>query len=174
MAEEEITALEALGIAIRDLIDAQDIYLDLASMTENDLIRDRFKNLYSEEKIHQKLLEEKYKEMFPNVDLMIPNSKLPKEAKESKRRKKMEIRDVLKLAIGEHKRSREFYLDCIESDIDPSGKRMFRFLADMKFSHQMILSVELEMLEKYPTYMEEVKGWNPESHLTLEKMKRRK
>jgi rubrerythrin len=86
----------------------------------------------------------------------------------------MEIKDVLQLAVDEHKRSREFYLDCAASDIDLSGKRMFRFLADMKFSHQMMLSAELEMLEKYPAYMEEAKSWDPESRLTSEKMKRRK
>ena len=174
MVEEEITSLEALGIAIRDLIDTQEVYLDLATMTENDLLRDRFKNLYNEEKQHQQLLEKKYKEMFPNVDLMLPESRLPKEAKESKRRMKMEIKDVLLIAIDEHKRSREFYLDCVASVTDLSGKRMFRFLADMKFSHQMMLSAELEMLEKYPAYMEEVKSWGPESRLTSEKMKRRK
>jgi len=174
MVEEEITSLEALGIAIRDLIDTQEVYLDLATMTENDLLRDRFKNLYNEEKQHQQLLEKMYKEMFPNVDLMLPQSRLPKEAKESKRRMKMETKDVIQLAIDGHKRSREFYLDCVASDIDLSGKRMFRFLADMKFSHQMMLSAELEMLEKYPAYLEEVKSWDPESRLTSEKMKRRK
>ena len=86
----------------------------------------------------------------------------------------METKDVIQLAIDGHKRSREFYLDCVASVTDLSGKRMFRFLADMKFSHQMMLSAELEMIEKYPAYMKEVKGWDPESHLTLEKMKRRK
>ena len=108
MVEEEITSLEALGIAIRDLIDTQEVYLDLATMTENDLLRDRFRNLYNEEKQQQQLLEKKYKEMFPKVDLMLPKSRLPKEAKESKRRMKMEIRDVVQLAINGHKRSREF------------------------------------------------------------------
>ena len=36
MVEEEITSLEALGIAIRSEIDAQEVYKDLAEFCEND------------------------------------------------------------------------------------------------------------------------------------------
>lgn len=173
MIEEEITSLEALGIAIRDLIDAQELYWDLANMTDNDLLRDRFMNLHYEEKKQQHILEKKYKEMFPNVELMLPPSRLPKEITDRKLLKKKEVKEVLRLAIDQHKQSREFYLDCAESVSDLSGKRMFRFLADMKFSHQMMLSAEFELLEKYPSYLEGVKNWETESRLRTEKIKRR-
>ncbi len=174
MVEEGITALEALGIAIRDLIDSQEVYQNLAVMTDNDLLRDRFMNLYYEERKHQQLLEKKHNDMFPDVELKLPPSKLPKEIKGRSSYKKQSIIDVLQLSINEHKRSREFYLDCAESVTDLSGKRMFRFLADMKFSHQMMLSAELEMLEKYPSYLQDPKSWDVESRLKLEKIKRKK
>lgn len=173
MVQEEITSLEALGIAIRDLIDSQELFWDLANMTDNDLLRDRFMNLHYEEKKHQHILEKKYKEMFPNVELMLPPSRLPKEVTDRKLLKKKEVKEVLQLAIDQHKNSREFYLDCAESVKDLSGKRMFRFLADMKFSHQMMLSAELEMFEKYPAYLEDAKSWESESRLRTEKIKRR-
>ena len=174
MVEEEITSLEALGIAIRSEIDAQEVYKDLAEFCENDLLRDKFMNLYHEEKKHQTLLEKMYKDMFPEVDLALPQSRLPKEAMDSKARKKLGIKDVLLLAIDEERNSREFYLDCAATVTDLSGKRMFRFLADMEFSHQALLTTELEMLEKYPAYFEGHQPWDVESRLHTEKIKRRK
>jgi rubrerythrin len=79
----------------------------------------------------------------------------------------------LQLAIDEEKRSREFYLDCAETVKDLSGKRMFRFLADMEFSHQSLLNAEYELLEKYPAYFEGQKPWEVESRLRTDKIKRR-
>lgn len=165
MLKQDLTALEALGIAIRCEIDAQQVYKDLSEMTENDLLKVRFLNLYHEEKKHQKILENMYHEMFPYTELIIPESQLPKSLSDSQDRKKMKIADILQLAVDEEKRSREFYLDCAESIGDFSGKRMFRFLADFEFSHQMMANAELEMLNKYPSYFNSGESWNPESGL---------
>src|SRR5437763_1467263 len=130
MVEEGITALEALGIAIRSEIDAQDVYKDLASMCEDEIIRDKFLNMYHEERKHQTLLEKMYKDMFPEVELILPESRLPKEVIDSNVRKNCDVIEILQAAIAEEKKSREFYLDCAETVTDLSGKRMFRFLAD--------------------------------------------
>ena len=167
MSIEDLTALEALGIAIRSEIDAQELYRDLSEMCNDDLLKDRFMNLYSEEKRHQVLLEHKYKEMFPETELILPQSQLPVEAVEKDTRKKMKIKDVLQIAINEEKRSREFYLDCASTIKDLSGIRMFRFLADMEFSHQMILTAEYELLDKYPAYVEGPQSWDAETRFTV-------
>jgi rubrerythrin len=173
MVEEGITALEALGIAIRSEIDAQEVYKDLASMCEEELMRDKFLNMHHEERKHQALLEKMYKDMFPEVDLSLPASRLPKEVLDSKARRKHSIKEILHLAIDEEKKSREFYLDCAETVTDLSGKRMFRFLADMEFSHQALLNAELELFEKYPAYFEGQKPWEVESRLRTNQIKRR-
>ena len=171
MLVEDLTALEALGIAIRSEIDAQEVYSDLAGMCGDELLKNRFLSLFHEERRHQTLLEKKYKEMFPETDLVLPQSQLPTEVVESGIRKKMNIKDVLQLAINEEKRVREFYLDCAGSVKDLSGNRMFRFLADMEFSHQMMLTAELELIEKYPSYMEGPKKWEAETRLKADKIK---
>lgn len=173
MVDQSLTALEALGIAIRSELDVEKLYQELASRTENDLLKDRFLNLYQEERRHQLLLEKKYKEMFPNIDLKIPPSQLPKEIVDQYLSKDLSIKDVLKFAIDEERRLKEFYLDYAETDIDLSGKRMFRFLADLKFSHQMRLTAELELIEKYPAYYEGPTSWEVETGLKMEKIKRR-
>jgi rubrerythrin len=173
MVGEEITALEALGIAIRSEIDAQEVYKDLASMCKEETMRDKFLNMYNEERKHQTLLQKMYKDMFPEADLALPDSRLPKEVSDSKARRKRTIKDILQVAIDEEKKSREFYLDCAETVTDLSGKRMFRFLADMEFSHQALLNAELELLEKYPSYFEGQKPWEVESRLRTNQIKRR-
>ncbi len=169
---EGITALEALAIAIRHAMDTEGLYVEMASHTENDILRERFLNLAQEERRHQLLLEKKYREMFPDVDLKIPNSQLPREALDAQSLKGMSMKDLLRIAIDQVKRTKEFYLDCAQDATDLSGKRMFRFLADMKYSHLMLLNAELEMIEKYPSYYEGPSVWEPETRLKTEKIKR--
>ncbi|MDX1700094.1 MAG: ferritin family protein [Melioribacteraceae bacterium] len=173
MLTEEYTALEALGIAIRSEIDAQELYSDLASRCDDEVLRNRFLNMHHEERRHQFILQKKYEEMFPDVDLVLPESTIPKDYKEKILSKNLRIVDILSLALKEEKKSREFYLDCAETVQDLSGKRMFRFLADMEFQHQAMISNEIEMLEKYPNYFEGKKPWDVESRLRTEKIKRR-
>lgn len=103
MVEEGITALQALGVAIRSEMDAQEVYKDLASMCEEELTRDKFLNMYHEGKKHQALLEKMYKDMFPEVELALPGSRLPKEAMDGKARRKAGIKNNLRLAIEEEK-----------------------------------------------------------------------
>jgi rubrerythrin len=172
MIEEGITALEALGIAIRSEIDAGEIYGDLAAMCADEAHRDRFLSLRQEERRHQILLEKQYKEMFPDVELKLPESQLPHRVRDSSLRKRQTIKEIVGIAIDEERRSREFYLDCAERATDISGKRMFRFLADMEFSHQGLLAAELELLEKYPTYLEGNQPWEVEPRLRAEGMTR--
>jgi rubrerythrin len=172
MLQEGATALEALGIAIRNEIDAQALYQDLASLAKDEVLKERFLNLHQEERRYRLLLEKKYREMFPGVDLQIPPSQLPIEIHDENLNKNLTLKDVLEIAINAEKTAREFYLDCAETTPDLSGKRMFRFLADMRFSHQMILAAELEIIEKYPAYYRVTKDWEAETTLKKEKMKR--
>lgn len=171
MNEEGLTSLEALGLAIRCEMDSEELYRELAAKTENELMKERFLNLSQAQKKHRLLLEKKYQEMFPNVELKMPPCRLPYEVS-AESIKGLTLRDVLKIAIQQEKKAREFFLDCAETVTDLSGKRMFRFLADMKFSYSSILNTELEVIEKYPAYYEEQGGWEVETRLKTEKMKK--
>ncbi|MEN8191178.1 MAG: ferritin family protein [Bacteroidota bacterium] len=167
---EEITSLEVLGIAIRGLIDDQEIYQNLADKAENEILKNRIMNLYHEEKKQQKLLEKKYKEMFPNVELIVPPRDHDKKILLDRN---LSIKGILQHVIQGHKESREYYLDLAEAITDLSGKRCFRFIADMKFSHQMMLTAELEMIEKYPAYFKSSEVWDAEHRLRADRIKRR-
>jgi rubrerythrin len=163
MIEQHLTALEALGIAIRAETDAAEIYSELAARTGNPLLKQRIVLLAKEESQHRRILEEQYKAQFPEVALALPPSQLPKVVATRSEREQLSWKDFLRLAMEEERRSREFYLAQAEQTEDPTGKRMFNFLADWEFSHQMALSAQYEMLVRYPRYFEQAsEPWKPE------------
>ncbi|MFN4112292.1 MAG: ferritin family protein [Ignavibacteria bacterium] len=152
MISPDLTALEALEISIRTEIDSQELYKDIADQCKNEFLRERFLNLMNEEKKHQSILIKMHKELFKEVELKIPPSQISRDEILAKLYKPENIADVIKFAIEKERKSREFYLDAAEIVLDQSGKRMFRYLADVEFTHQIILNAELEMIEKYPAY----------------------
>jgi rubrerythrin len=169
---EDLTSLEALGIAIRSEIDAQNVYEDLAELCEDDLLKERFINLAQEEKKHRLLLEKLYSRMFPEVDLVLPQSQLPQKAINSERRKKLGLKDVLQIAIDEEERMFIFYDKLSKNVKDLSGQRMFKYIADIEYRNKMILEAENEILEKYPHYYGEIESWDAEFRLKAERIKR--
>lgn len=158
----EPTSLEVLAIAIRSEIDAQNVYRGLADRISSPRAKERFHILVAEEQQHQKLLERKYKEYFPDVPLKLPPSLLPPSAKTTALRKALGLREVLKLAIQAERESREISLDAAAKVEDRSGKAMLKFLADWEYTHQMMLTAEYEMLVKYPNYYDEAEPWRDE------------
>lgn len=169
MISPELTALEALGIAIRSEIDAQDLYKELADKCKNDLFKEKLLILHKEEKKHQVILENLHRQLFSEVELKIPATETIKKKVFGEIQRPEKISDILKYAIDLERKSREFYLDCADLVQDLSGKRMFRFLADMEFNHQMILANELEMIEKYPTYFDQTIPFEAEQSFVRQK-----
>jgi rubrerythrin len=161
--ESDVTALEALGIAIRAEADASEIYREVAGRIGNPFLQQRLLVLGKEEQQHRRILEEAYKKQFPDVPLVLPDSQLPREICTRELRQKLSVREVLSCAIEQERRSRDFYLQAAESTTDLTGKAMFRYLADWEFSHQMALSAEHEMLVRYPRYFQQAtEPWKPE------------
>lgn len=163
MAVDDLTALEALGIAIRAEADAAEIYTELAERVGNPVLRQKIELLAKEELQHRRILEEAYKQRFPEVPLELPRTQLAHTISCRELRERLTLKDVLRCAIDEERRSHEFYLGAAERTADLSGKTMFRYLADWEFSHQMALSAEFEMVARYPRYfMQDIEPWKPE------------
>jgi len=161
--ESDLTALEALGIAIRAETDAAEIYREVAGRIGNRLPQERVLLLANEELQHKRILEEAYSQQFPDVPLALPGSQLPKTICTRALRGQLSIREILSCVIEQERRSRDFYLEAAERTVDLTGKMMFNFLADWEFSHQMALSAEYEMLVRYPRYFQQTgEPWKPE------------
>lgn len=163
MLGADLTALEALGLAIRAEIDACELYGDLAKRVRNPLVREKFELLAKEESQHQRILEKAYEQHFPEVPLQVPRTQLSKEYSCTSLREQKSLKDVLAFAISEERRSHERYLKAAEQAKDPSGQAMFHYLADWEFSHQMALTAEYEMLVRYPRHFgQDIEPWRPE------------
>jgi rubrerythrin len=163
MVTADLTALEALGIAIRAEADAAELYTEMAARVGNPLLAQKLQLLASEETQHQRMLEHAYRERFPEVPFEMPPSQLPKEISCAPLREKHTLKHILSCAIEEERRSHEFYLRAADRVNDPSGRQMFHFLADWEFCHQMALTAEYEMVTRYPRYFEQaVEAWKPE------------
>jgi rubrerythrin len=169
MTTKHITSLEALGIAIRSEIDAQNLYEELTKRTPSASVGSRFKQLLKEEKQHQQILTDVYNRLFPQTELKLPPSVLAVGFDSKDKRSSKSLLEVLQLAIDEERKSREFYLDAAEQTPELSGKKMFRFLADMEYSHQMRLQAEYEMCSRYPNYFSSgQEPWKPEQRMRRE------
>ena len=167
---EGLTALEALGIAIRAEIDARAIYEELAHRADEPRIRRRFELLAAEEQQHREYLEARWEEVAADVSLKLPDSHLPREMVSREMRAKRSIEEVLDMAIDEERRSREFYLRAARETNDLSGRAMFRFLADMEYQHWMTLAQEKDMLVRYPNYGRPgLLPWRPEGSMAPRK-----
>jgi rubrerythrin len=163
MPPHELTASEALGVAIRAEIDASEIYTELANRVPNPFLQQKINLLAKEELQHKRILEEAFKAQFPEVPLALPSSQLPKEISCTADRKRLSVSEVLSCAIEEERKSRQFYLQAAEHAADLSGQRMFNYLADWEFSHEMALTAERDMLLRYPRYYEQTaEPWKPE------------
>jgi len=150
--EEGLTALEALGIAIRAEMDARELYLELARRSPDRQIKRRFELLAADERQHRLHLERRWKELAEGQPLKLPPSQLPQRASTRARRSHMTLEEVLDLALGEERSAREFFLRAARETDDLSGRAMFRFLADIAHQHWLTLAQEKDMLVRYPNY----------------------
>jgi len=163
--EPGLTALEALGLAIRAGMDAQEVYQELAARSEDRQIRRRFELLAAEEDQYQEYLRARWKELAGELPLKLPPSLHPKEALTREQRSHLTHEQVLDLALEEERRSREFFLRAARNTDDLSGRAMFRFLADMAYQHWLTLAQEKDMLVRYPNYGRPGRiPWQAETH----------
>jgi rubrerythrin len=163
MVAHELTALEALGVGIRAEIDAAEFYSELGNRVSNPFLQQKILLLAKEELQHKRLLEEAYHQKFPDVPLALPTSQLPKQISCKADREQLSITEVLSCAIEEERKAREFYLRAAQCATDLTGHRMFNYLADWEFSHEMELTAERDMLRRYPRYFEQTtEPWKPE------------
>lgn len=153
MVHRKITALEALGIAIRSELDAYDLYMNLAQRIKNPMAKKKILFLAEEEKKHQDLLEQSYKKWFPDVDLVLPPSILPRGKADHLFHKRTGLKEVIAYAIEQEKTSKEFFRKAAKKVVDIRGRHMLEYLAHVEQSHQNLLEAEYQMAMTDPQYL---------------------
>lgn len=164
--DEGLTALEALGVAIRAETDTRDLFAELARRCDRPLVCRRFEQLAAEESQHLTYLSERWNQISGGVPLRLPPSNLPAEMDTSDQREAQTIEDVLELAIDTVRHERDFYIRAARETDDLSGQRMFQYLADMAFRQMNQLTEERDLLIRYPRYHGSTpEPWQPERSL---------
>jgi rubrerythrin len=162
---KELTALEALGVAVRRELDTQQIFRDLASACSSPIARERFQLLANEARQHEAMLRRRHVELFPDVDLALPPSMAPVPKPEGAGRYGG-LREALRLASDAEWQARDFFLDAAANASDPSGQSMFRYLAGVHAQHHMQLASQFELVLQYPNaYDDQEAPWRTETHV---------
>lgn len=170
MVVGDLTALEALGIAVRREMDAGRTYRELASGCLNPLARDRFHVLERDVQQHEALLRRRYQELFPDVELVVPPSAAEAPPSPRETGEQCEgLKGALRFAVEAERLAREFYLEASGATSDLTGQAMFRYLADEHARHQMVLEAEYDTVLRYPHAFDDPQApWRPERRLRQE------
>lgn len=144
--DPRLTSLEVIGMAIRSEEDAAKFYGHLSKMIDNDLVREKYRQLAREEGNHRKMLVELYERMsgiperpprIPGTPTTAEGGTVPPEIADS-------LEDLLRLAIEREKDAKDFYSKAADLATDLSGRKIFLYLADVEHGHALVLKRELE------------------------------
>jgi rubrerythrin len=164
--DEGLTSLEALGIAIRAETDTRDMFLELARRCDRPLVCRRFEQLAAEQEQHLTYLIDRWGQIAGGVQLHLPPSRLPTDMDTREERQAHTVEEVLDVAIDASRHDRDFYIRAARQTDDPSGQRMFQYLADMAFRQMNQLTEERDLLIRYPRYHgSNPEPWQPERSL---------
>ncbi|MFH1336679.1 MAG: ferritin family protein [Candidatus Zixiibacteriota bacterium] len=142
-AKPEMSAAEALSLAIYNEQSAFDFYTDLSKIIKNASGKEKFKFLASDEKRHREILEDYYKK--------INHQPFPFDPGKAKRitvdvRDNTSASEALDIGIKAEKEAYAFYNNNAKSSSDPEAKKMFLMLADQEDRHFNLLLAERQAL----------------------------
>jgi rubrerythrin len=165
MLTTDLTALEALGLAVRREMDAARAYHELASRCTHPLATERFRLLEKEARHHEAMLRARHAELAPGVDLVVPRSSGEVPVPQVGSVPACEgLRAALRYAVDAAQRAREFYLEAAGAATDLTGRAMLRYLADVYARHRMELESEYDLVVRYPhAYDDPESPWRPEA-----------
>jgi len=167
--DTDLTALEALGVAVRREMDAAAAYHDLAGRCAGTLARDRFLLLEQEARRHETLLRQRYAEMASGAELRVPRASIAPAPETGQVTAGAGIREAVRCAAEAEERAREFYLDAAAAAEDPTARDMLRYLADVHARRHMELESEYELVVRYPhAYDDHPSPWRPEVRMSGE------
>ncbi len=139
----EMSAVEALSLAIYNEQSAFNFYTDLSQIIQNASGKEKFKFLATDEKRHREILEDYYKKIHHQPFPFDPGKV---------KRIKVEVRDntsaseALDIGIKAEKEAYTFYNNSAQSSSDPEAKKMFLMLAEQEDRHFNLLLAERQAL----------------------------
>ncbi len=143
---ERYSLEELLGYSIEAEKNATGYYNDFSEAAIGRLMKERFKNLARDEKIHAKELLKIYKKEFGDKDYVVPSGdELPSHETEFKFDDVKNMVDSLEKAITNERNAKKIYLYMAEKWDKYSTE--FRYIAMMEEGHAKSLRAEMNLFE---------------------------
>jgi rubrerythrin len=149
--DQQWTALEALGVAIRSEIEAASLYARMAAQIANPSLVAKLGFLQQEEEKHRTMLENMYAKQFPDVELQLPSKSLVPVIGHTDL-ESLTVPELFELAMQAEKASAEFYSQEAARSKDQKGRAVLRYLSSVERGHYQMLETERELLSQFPDY----------------------
>ena len=140
----EMSAIEALSVAIYNEQSAFDFYTKLSDTIKNKSGKEKFKFLAADERRHRKLLEDHYQKVTGGKEFPFDPGKV--KAVEVDVRDNTTASEALDIGIKAEKEAYKFYSKSGAETKDPEAKKMFLMLAEEEDRHYNILNAEKQAL----------------------------
>ncbi len=157
MIDEQLSALEIVGIAIRAERDAYDLYESLAERVSNPRLVKEFKDLAGQEKEHERWLTEYYREATGLEDAPpVPEVKIKIFGPEV--HDGMSVVQVLEVAVEKEHVAERVYAEAARRARDASGRRLLERLVEFERGHARRLEQQLDHARRDPAWLEDAGG----------------
>lgn len=156
--EEGLTTIEILGVAVKREVDASLFYTNMAKRINNEIVKERIVHLAMEEKRHEALLRNIYKDKSGEERVPLPpgDSGFPDSAK----MEKMSMEKLLGLAIEKEIESEKLYRIASDKAEDTNTASMLTYLSEMEKQHRSVLELEMKNLKNNSDWFEKDLGTN--------------
>jgi rubrerythrin len=151
VANEGLTALEVLGVAIQSEIEAAALYARLAGQVRNATLAAKLDFLRREEEKHRSILQDVYKHRFPDVELQLP-AQSPVPTVDTAALASMTVPELFQLAMRAEQLASDFYAREADRSFDEMGRTTLRYLSHVESGHYKMLETEYELVSRFPDY----------------------
>jgi rubrerythrin len=150
-ANEGLTALEVLGVAIQSEIEAGELYALLAGQVRNVTLAAKLDFLRGEEEKHCSILQDVYQRRFPDVELQLP-AQSPVPTVDVAALANMTVPELFQLAMKAEQLASDFYAREADRSFDEMGRTTLRYLSHVESGHYKMLETEYELISRFPDY----------------------
>jgi len=150
-ANEGLTALEVLGVAIKAEIEAAALYSRLAAQVRNATLAAKLDFLRREEEKHRSILQDVYKRRFPDVELQLPAQSIVPSVDAATLAGRT-VPELFHLAMEAEQLASDFYAREADRSFDEMGRTTLRYLSHVESGHYKMLETEYELVSRFPDY----------------------
>lgn len=153
MVQANLTALEAVALAVRSEIESTRVYVRLARRVKNPAVREMLEHLAEEEAEQERDLHALYRTLRRGGPPAFPEQDAPE------RRVRLdpdtaEVADVVAAARDGEQGRESFYRNAAARIGDYKTRMFFRMLAERERHHAIALQEQLEELTRDPAWFE--------------------